>query len=193
MKKLLFLIFTFMLIMSLSYGQGVAINTDGSTANSSAILDVKSTTQGILYPRMTDAQRDAISTPADGLTIFNITSGCINYYYNVRWFELCGTALPCPTIFSDDFSTNKGWTLGTYWSRGSATTEPTTDYTTTADNNILGGPLNSDYINNIASVNYATSPTIDCSSLTTVELDFYSFSGCENSSWDHIGIQVMLT
>ncbi|MBL0144775.1 MAG: hypothetical protein IPP48_02480 [Chitinophagaceae bacterium] len=37
--------------------QSLAINTDGSAANSSAMLDVKSTTKGMLIPRMTKAQK----------------------------------------------------------------------------------------------------------------------------------------
>jgi hypothetical protein len=89
MKKILITTILLLLIV-FSYSQGVAINTDGSTANSSAILDVKSTSQGILFPRMTDSQRDAISSPADGLTIFNTTSGCIEYYVNPYWYKLCG-------------------------------------------------------------------------------------------------------
>ena len=45
------------------------------TANpdSSATLDVVSTTGGILFPRMTTTQRDAIGSPADGLQIYNTT------------------------------------------------------------------------------------------------------------------------
>lgn len=46
----------------------VGIGTDSPAA--SAILDVTSTTGGILLPRMTTTQRNAIATPADGLIIF---------------------------------------------------------------------------------------------------------------------------
>lgn len=48
----------------------VGINTDPSSISSSAVLEVTSTTGGILFPRMTTAQRNAIATPADGLIIF---------------------------------------------------------------------------------------------------------------------------
>ena len=41
----------------------IGINMDYSPPDSSAILDLKSTTQGFLTPRMTQAERDAISNP----------------------------------------------------------------------------------------------------------------------------------
>jgi len=59
----------------------VAINTDGSLPHSSSMLDVKSTSKGLLAPRMTLAQRSAIITPATGLTIFQ-TDGIPGLYYN---------------------------------------------------------------------------------------------------------------
>jgi hypothetical protein len=46
----------------------IGINT--STPNTSAILDITSTTQGFLPPRMTMTERNAIATPADGLMIY---------------------------------------------------------------------------------------------------------------------------
>jgi hypothetical protein len=62
--------------------QSVAINTDGSIANSSAILDIKSTTKGLLTPRMTQAQRDLITSPASGLMIYQTDNTAGFYYYN---------------------------------------------------------------------------------------------------------------
>ena len=48
-----------------------------TTPNANAALDVVSNSQGILFPRMTTAQRDAIESPAQGLTIFNTDLNCI--------------------------------------------------------------------------------------------------------------------
>ena len=48
----------------------VSINADSSAADPSAMLDVKSSVKGMLVPRMTMAERDAISNPANGLLIF---------------------------------------------------------------------------------------------------------------------------
>lgn len=50
----------------------VGIGTN--TPSTAALLDVTSTTGGVLYPRMTGTQRDAISTPPDGLVIYNSTT-----------------------------------------------------------------------------------------------------------------------
>jgi hypothetical protein len=63
-----------------AFAQGVAINSDGSAAHISAQLDVQSTTKGFLPPRMTSAQRAAISSPAEGLLVYQ-TDGTAGYYY----------------------------------------------------------------------------------------------------------------
>jgi len=62
--------------------QGVAINDDGSPANSSAQLDVQSTTKGFLPPRMTEQQRNAITSPATGLIIYQTDGTTGLYHYN---------------------------------------------------------------------------------------------------------------
>jgi hypothetical protein len=61
--------------------QGIAINTDGSNADNSAMLDVQSVSAGILIPRMTEAQKNAISNPATGLMVFQ-TDNTVGFYYN---------------------------------------------------------------------------------------------------------------
>ncbi len=62
--------------------QSFAINTDGSTANTSAILDVKSITKGVLIPRMVLADRNLIATPATGLMIYQTDNNPGFYYYD---------------------------------------------------------------------------------------------------------------
>ena len=53
-------------------GRGVKIKEGNGTQNAhaSAILDIDSTTQGVLFPRMTEVQKDSISSPATGLIIY---------------------------------------------------------------------------------------------------------------------------
>ncbi len=56
-----------------SYSQNIAVNGTGSLPDTSAMLDVSSTTKGFLTPRMTTAQQNAIPLPAKGLLVFNTT------------------------------------------------------------------------------------------------------------------------
>ncbi|MBN2668299.1 MAG: T9SS type A sorting domain-containing protein [Bacteroidales bacterium] len=90
-------------------------------------------------------------------------------------------------IFQDDFSTDQGWTLNGSWERNTAIAEPSADYG--GDGFILANPLGSDYFN-YAAREEVLSPVIDCSTNTTVVIDYMSFSGCESSSYDHMGVEV---
>ncbi len=66
-------IMLFIIFMSISaYGQ-IAINTDGSSPDTTAILDVKSTDKGLLVPRLAQIQIEALTSPADGLLVFCTT------------------------------------------------------------------------------------------------------------------------
>ena len=60
----------------------VRVGTAGVNPSSSAILDLVSTNQGLLAPRMTTTQRNAITSPADGLLVFNTTTDGLEYYKN---------------------------------------------------------------------------------------------------------------
>ncbi len=78
------------LLCLLANAQNVAINTDGSTANASAILDAKSTTKGILIPRMTKVERNAITTPANSLLVYVNAPDTVgfSYYNGNQWLWL---------------------------------------------------------------------------------------------------------
>jgi hypothetical protein len=56
-----------------------------TTVVASAQMQVDSTTKGFLPPRMTSAQRIAISSPATGLTVFDTTLSALFVYDGVRW------------------------------------------------------------------------------------------------------------
>ena len=70
-------------------GGRVGIGTSAPAA--SAALDVASTTRGVLIPRLTQTQRDAIAAPATGLQVFNTTTTRLNFWDGVRWQELLGS------------------------------------------------------------------------------------------------------
>jgi len=79
MKHLFTLLFAMILGTSTLIGQ-VAVNQTGASADNSAILDVQSDTLGMLIPRLTKTQRNAIATPATGLMIFQ-TDDTVGFYY----------------------------------------------------------------------------------------------------------------
>ena len=98
MKKSLLLSLFATFTAALSFSQ-VAINTDASVANSSAILDVKSTGKGILIPRVALSGTGDITTipnPATSLMVYNITTtGSGNsavtpgyYYWEGIWLKM---------------------------------------------------------------------------------------------------------
>jgi trimeric autotransporter adhesin len=67
------------------HAQSVGIGTN--TPNPSAKLDIADTARGMLMPRLTKAQRNAIASPALGLMIFNISDSSV-YYFNGAWQRL---------------------------------------------------------------------------------------------------------
>lgn len=94
MKKIFLTIITFCILQS--YSQ-VGIGT--TNPHPSSILDINSATQGLLVPRLTTIERNAISAPANGLMIYNTTISCFEFYNGITWQSLCNTSLE-PTISS---------------------------------------------------------------------------------------------
>jgi hypothetical protein len=64
----------------------VSIGT--ASPNGSGALEINSTTQGVLFPRMTTTQRNAITTPADGLVIYNTTDNKLQVRASGVWVDL---------------------------------------------------------------------------------------------------------
>jgi hypothetical protein len=72
-------------------GTNVGIGT--TNPNSSAILNVNSTTQGILLPTMTLVQRNSINSPATGLLVFQTDNTPGFYYFNgTVWVAIAGSS-----------------------------------------------------------------------------------------------------
>ncbi|MBL7813865.1 MAG: tail fiber domain-containing protein [Saprospiraceae bacterium] len=65
------------------------IGTSPGAISPSAVFEAASTTKGMLIPRMTTAQMNAISSPANGLQIYNTTDGCIYIYRTSAWLSTC--------------------------------------------------------------------------------------------------------
>ena len=87
MKKVIpFLVVFLMTVMGVS--AQVAINTDSSDPDNSAILDVKSTTMGMLIPRMSFVEQNAILSPAEGLMVLCLdcgSNGGLSIFSNGEW------------------------------------------------------------------------------------------------------------
>jgi hypothetical protein len=82
-----------------SQAQSVGVGTSvANPPDASAALEVRATAQGMLVPRLTQTQRDAIATPADGLLIYNTTQQALNTYSGAArsWQQLtvAGSSVP---------------------------------------------------------------------------------------------------
>lgn len=88
---------TLLLLLSGVSNAQVGIGT--STPDNSAALDITSNTKGLLLPRMTSVQRDAISSPATGLMIFCTNCGVVGqpqFYSGSSWYNMLGQAAAPP-------------------------------------------------------------------------------------------------
>ena len=68
-----------------TYGS-VGIGT--TSPNSAAAVEISSTSKGLLLPRMTTVQRDAIANAPAGLMIFNTSDGKVQVYSGSLWVDL---------------------------------------------------------------------------------------------------------
>ena len=107
MRKLIFISLLIILTASIVFSQ-VAINTDGSVANNSAMLDVKSTSKGFLPPRMNHAELNAIPSPADGLIVYCTDCGlnglgALSLFMVGKWYTL---SINTPIPMSPDAATH---------------------------------------------------------------------------------------
>jgi len=90
MKQIKNLVFVFSLLLAVGAHAQVSI---GASLEASAQLEVSSTTKGFLPPRMSETQKNAIASPAEGLLIYNTTSKTINYFNGTQWLSLDGTII----------------------------------------------------------------------------------------------------
>jgi hypothetical protein len=87
MKKNIIIVIGFIFVFSINGFSQVSINETCADPDASAILDVQSTSAGLLVPRMSTSQMNAISNPATSLVIFNTTENEY-YYYTTAWTPL---------------------------------------------------------------------------------------------------------
>jgi len=63
----------------------VCINKSSQVAATSSLVDIVSTTAGVLIPRMTTIQRTTIGTPAEGLMVYDLTLHKLYVYDGTLW------------------------------------------------------------------------------------------------------------
>ncbi|MES2774718.1 MAG: hypothetical protein V4722_11065 [Bacteroidota bacterium] len=133
------------------YVQSQSVGIGTNSPSSSAQLDISSNSKGILIPRLTTTQRNQISTPANGLMIYNITDQQFNFFNGTNWQTVNG--LPKGSIvlgknFNDSTMKKEGFSQ-----KGYLTLNITEQ--TTADTVM---PANSWYAGNRLDAQNATAP-----------------------------------
>lgn len=145
-------VLSLLLTVSISFSQGVGINNANNPPHSSAGLDVDFNNKGLLVPRLTTVQRDAIVNPATGLIIYNTNTNCLNMYDGSVWRTSCFDCASTPTAGSNS-PVSAGGTINL-----TASTVPGATYYWTGPNNFTSTQQNPSIPN--ASVNEAGTYTV---------------------------------
>lgn len=171
--KVLLVFFLTSFFITHTQAQGVGINSNGNTADPSAILDLNvspGNDKGFLMPRITTAERDLISSPAEGLQIFNTTTKCFEAYVLSAWHTVS-----CPAACNSPAATTEGthtpsqtqivWNWNTVSNASGYKYNTTNDYGTATDN---------------ATSTSFTQTGLNCA--TPYSLYVWAYNNCGNSS-----------
>ncbi|MEI7725370.1 MAG: FISUMP domain-containing protein [Bacteroidota bacterium] len=96
MMKINLLLLCLVISVSTTFAQ-LGINANGSMADPSAMLDVKSADKGILIPRLTTGARNLIPSPATGLLVYNTTTNSFNFFNGSTWSQVTSTFISAST------------------------------------------------------------------------------------------------
>jgi hypothetical protein len=88
MKKIIYTLLALTAISQLHAQVGIGTNTP----DNSAMLEVQSNERGILFPRMTSAQRNGIASPANGLHVFDTNTNSLWYFNGTVWINTVSVA-----------------------------------------------------------------------------------------------------
>ena len=137
-------------------------------ANASAILDMTSTSKGVLVPRMTAAQRAVIASPATGLMVYQ-TDGASGFYFNAGTSASPGWApiLSVSPGASGNVLTSDGTTWVSQASAGGGTVS-------TGSLTTLGTPITITQVNTITDI---TTFTVSRPTLANIRVQFGETTG----------------
>lgn len=109
MKKVYMYKFTVVALLATAigaYGQSKNVGIGTTAPDKSAVLDIQSSTKGLLIPRMMLNERNQINNPADGLLIYQTNENQGFYFYNgTDWAQLS------PKEAKSVAGTDGDWTL----------------------------------------------------------------------------------
>ncbi|HBX51326.1 MAG TPA: hypothetical protein DEH02_09705 [Bacteroidales bacterium] len=163
--------------------QGVGININGNPADSSAGLDVNFTNKGLLVPRMSTSERNAINNPVNSLLIFNTTTQCFEAYYtsgsDAIWATVACIGCLLPGYFSAFAANNIAATgFSANWSIAAGATGYFIDVSTDSIfSGFVAGYNNLD-VGNINTFNVSNSITCD----TTYYYRVRAYNPCGTSA-----------
>jgi hypothetical protein len=152
---------------------------------SSAIVNVESTSQGILIPRMSTTDRDAIVTPATGLQIYNTTTNTNQYYNGTVWGDIGGggssttftTQSFTATAAQTTFTISGGYTPGLIQVNYNGSTLTVSEYTASNGTTVVLGFAAE--LNDILDfIIFTTTDVLTAKAFTTI-----TYSGTPN--WDY--------
>lgn len=104
MKKIVLILSVFC-VSSLSAQVGIGT----SSPDNSAILDVTASNRGMLFPRLTSVQRNAISAPASGLYVFDTNTNSLWYFNGSVWINSVTVAILGDVKSGFQVSDHSGW------------------------------------------------------------------------------------
>jgi uncharacterized protein (TIGR02145 family) len=108
MRKNINLMLLVITVLSHTYAQ-VGLGTN--TPDASAIIELHSTEKGFLPPRLSTAQRDAMSSHAEGLVIYNLNNKCLEFFNGLDWISACDGSVvtSAPAVTTVTSTTGKVW------------------------------------------------------------------------------------
>lgn len=92
-KNSVFIIMLLFVLMGAVHSQGVYIGTNDTDPAASALLEAESTSQGVLIPRMTTAEIEAIINPVEGLMAYSTTADILCFFNGSTWMGVDGDSL----------------------------------------------------------------------------------------------------
>ena len=87
-------------------GRAGIVGIGTTTPNTGAVLDITSTDKGFLIPRVADT--GAVSTPVNGMMIYDLSSKCFKFYENGAWTD-CLSASSKQTVKADCTAVGSGF------------------------------------------------------------------------------------